>query len=227
MKNETDAEQAEADSIWGDGSWDDGALGIDTETNDGGLLLIRANFADGSAAVKWNDMEELGIHSDWLGDPDLSMRITSALLAEHSWQPVSTGNKYFAAKQLGTEWQKYARPKKKENEVEKKKKGQTMTDPVMERKIKKFVTYMQYDALNGMLDDLRLKAQGVRDRIGNTLMKNLTTAELAEEIRDIESYVVDWKNKLDGFDILADDWEDYARHLASKKKEERKSNEEG
>lgn len=95
-----------------------------------------------------------------------------------------------------------------------------MTNPVMERKIKKFVTYMQYEALHGMLDDLRLKAQGVRDRIGNTLMKNLTTAELAEEIRDIESYVVDWKNKLDGFDILADDWEEYARHLVSKKNED-------
>lgn len=95
-----------------------------------------------------------------------------------------------------------------------------MTDT--ERKIKRFATIIKYEELSDMLDALRRKSEGVRKRIHNTLMKNLTEEELAMDTEDISSYLVDWLNDLDGLDDRGKLWEAQTR-----KAQEKKSNDNG
>ena len=99
-----------------------------------------------------------------------------------------------------------------------------MTDA--ERKIKQFVTMMKYDAFSSMLDDLKSRAHAVRSRIGNTLMKNLTDAEIAEDIELMEEYVSDWKSELKQIQLSEARWEADARIFAQED-EEKKRNDNG
>lgn len=192
MLIETNAEQAHSDWDYKDEPWDNCAKKTRTLMCDGGLELKRAEYEDGSVVVKWNDDVELGIHRDWLV-PGIETKVKANLKLKERWQPQETPAEFFAAKQFGSEWLKYARPKKKikgEKKVE--------HDKEAEEKIERYVVFARMIKTQCVLAEIKERMEREIAAIGKTVVSDVTLKEVNSRISDISAYVNERKIELDG-----------------------------